>query len=62
MSVQQIQVELVAYEQALEHQLAEVRSLLVKGTKAGAKRVRKNSLELAAQAKELRKLTVANIG
>lgn len=62
MSVEQVQVELVAYEQALEEQLAEVRNLLAKGTKAGAKRVRKNSLELAAQGKELRKLTVAAIG
>lgn len=62
MSVQQIQSELVAYEQALESQLVEVRNLLAKGTKAGAKRVRKNSLDLAAQGKELRKLTVASIG
>lgn len=57
-----IQPELVQYEQALEAQLAEVQNLLAKGTKASAKRVRKNSLDLDKQGKALRKSTVASIG
>lgn len=62
MSVSNIQKELVTYEQELEAQLAEVRNLQLKGTKASALRVRKNSLVLEKLGKELRKLTVANIG
>lgn len=57
-----MQSELVQYEQALEAQLTEVQNLSAKGTKASAKRVRKNSLSLDKQGKALRKSTVANIG
>ena len=57
-----MQAELVQYEQALEAQLTEVQNLLAKGTKASAKRVRKNSLALEKQGKAIRKLTVAEIG
>lgn len=62
MSESTVQTELVSYEQALEAQLAEVRNLLAKGTKASARRVRKNSLALEKQGKAIRKLTVAEIG
>lgn len=62
MSASEIRKELITYEQELETQLAEVRNLQSKGTKASALRVRKNSLELAKQGKELRKLTISHIG
>ena len=62
MSLKNIQPELVAYEQTLVAQLQEVSKLLAKGTKASARRVRKNSLELDKQGKALRKSSVEHIG
>lgn len=50
------------YADLLREQINEVEAILRKPTKAGAKRVRKNSLLLAAQGKDLRKTTVQEIG
>jgi hypothetical protein len=51
-----------SYEALLTAQLKEVEALRSKGTKAGARRVRMNSLALDKAGKELRKVTVQEIG
>jgi hypothetical protein len=51
-----------SYEALLTAQLKEVEALRPKGTKAGARRVRMNSLALDKTGKELRKVTVQEIG
>lgn len=58
----ELSLALREYAEALEAQLKEVNALRAKQTKAGALRTRKNSLALAAQGKDIRKITIAEIG
>jgi hypothetical protein len=58
----EIKNQLNQYAAKLSTQLQEVEAILAKPTKASARRIRTNSLDLDKTGKVLRKLTIQEIG